>query len=174
MGVGMKAVKAGTKAAKAMSKISKITRKVEEFYNALNSIASIVRIYKERDFYLQLGKDMLKGDFDITDPKDASRLMKVAQTAAPFMKSALNKSYKKHQEKKSKGGDIEPQKQRKTTGNESEQDKQTCKYDPINVMMGSQTLVYTDFVIHDIAGEKYLQRTYESIYENRGNHFGSY
>ena len=83
VGVGMKAVKAGIKAAKAMSKISKITKKVEEFYNALNSIASIVRIYKEREFYLQLGKDMLKGEFDITAPKDASRLIKVAHIAAP-------------------------------------------------------------------------------------------
>ena len=129
-----------------------------------------MRFVIERDFYLQLGKDMLKGEFDITDPKDAARLMKVAQTAAPFMKSIVNKSHKKRQEKKNKGGDTEPQKQRKTTGNETEQDKQTCKYDPINVVTGSQTLIYTDFVIHDIAGEKYLQRTYESIYEDKGNH----
>ena len=156
----MKAVKAGTKAAKAMSKISKavskiskITRKVEEFYNTLNSIASILRIVKNGDFYLQLGKDMLSGNFDITDPKDADRLMQVAQTASPFLKSKLNKSYKKRQAKKNKGGDIEPQKQRKT-GNETEQEKQTCKYDPINVVTGSQTLIYTDFVIHDIAGVK--------------------
>ncbi|MBQ2802104.1 MAG: hypothetical protein IJF03_12060 [Lachnospiraceae bacterium] len=179
IGGGMKAVKAGTKAAKAISKISKavskatkIIRKAEEFYNALNSIASILRVVKDADVYLELAKDIFSGKFDITNPKDADRLMQVAQLASPFVKTKLNKKYKKHQAKKH-GGDIEPQKQRKK-GNESEQDKQTCKHDPINVVTGSQTLIYTDFVIHDITGDKYLHRTYESIYENQGNLFGAY
>ena len=179
IGGGAKLVKAGSKAAKAVSKISKavskvtrIVRKAEEFYNALNSIASIARIWKERDFYLQLGKDMLSGNFDYTNPKDADRLMKVAQTASPFLKSKLNKTYQKHQAKKTKGGENGPQKT-KRKGNETEQERQTCKYDPINVVTGSQTLIYTDFVIHSMAGERYLKRTYESIYENKGNLFGS-
>ena len=45
--------------------------------------------------------------------------------------------------------------------------------DPIDAITGSQKIVQTEFIIHDLTGDFPVQRSYESIYTNAGGLLGS-
>ena len=179
IGGGAKALKAGGKAAKAVAKVTKVLSKykkvikaVEYFYSTVNLVATFIR---NKDQIAEFYDKVKNGTFDWNNPADVQLLIGMGNLGVATA-GHLKKTHDTFGKKKSKnktGGDSDDGNNNKNkNGNNDGQDNQTCKYDPINVVTGSQTLVYTDFALTDITGNRYFKRTYESIYVNEGGLFG--
>lgn len=167
-----KVSKAAAKVTKAVSKYSKVIKAVEYFYSSVNLVVSFIR---NKDQIAAFLYKCTHGGFDIHNQEDIDLLISMGNlgvaTAGQIKKTRDTFGKKKSKNKNGGDSDDGPDNNKKK-GNDKSQDEQTCKYDPINVVTGSQTLVYTDFALTDITGSRYFKRTYESVYTNEGGLFG--
>ena len=191
IGGAAKAVKTVGKVTKALSKLQKVIKYAQYFYAVLEFAATL---YRNKDAMIELYNLIKDGKFDITNCKHVNLVITMGnmtmsgvglgkktkdsfgkkKSDGPDGKKTDNDSNDSDPAKKKEQDDNSDSKNKETTqGNQDGADKQTCKYDPINVVTGSQTLVYTDIEIEDITKSVYFKRTYESIYKNEKGLFGN-